>query len=205
MPKKNFIIVVSSGPATGKSTLVKLLAEHYSATAFLEGEEDDVPERIWQDIKSGENLLEMSIYFRNKRVDEYRRAMEIKKDGGRAIMDSFHMTNNIYAENWMQDEFAKELVKNITDCDSKLLPEPDLLICMSCGRQKSLDFISWRGRKNEDSERLLDKYWQINEAHDKYYKKHKIKNTYFLDRTDLDFKTKKDFDFLIKEIDKRLK
>jgi len=204
MPKNNFIIAVSGGPATGKSTLVKKLAKHYRAKAFLEGEEKDFPRRIWRAIKSGKNQLELIIYFRNKYLKDHLQALKIKEMGGRAILDNFFLTNKVYIEQWMKDKFEKSLARDLTEIDFKILPLPDLLICLSCCGKKSLEFLAKRGRKNEKSAKVVKRYATINAAHDKIFKEFQIKNTIYIDRTDLDFEKKKDFQNLLDKINEKL-
>jgi deoxyadenosine/deoxycytidine kinase len=204
MIKQGFIIAVSGGPATGKSTLVKKLAEHYKAKAFLEGEEKDYPARIWKDVENGRNQLELIVYFRNKQVKEYQQALRIKNSGGRAILDTFYLTNEIYADQWIKDKFERAAAKDMIEVDSWFLPLPDLTICLSCDKKMSLDFLAKRGRKHEQKVKVIKNYLKINAAHDKFFKSLKLKNVLFIDRGGLDFEKEKDLRFLIKKIDKKI-
>jgi deoxyadenosine/deoxycytidine kinase len=194
------IIAITGGPRTGKSTLTKLLSAKLNATAFLEGEEKDFPPRIWENIKTNHRLLELLIWFRNKCVKDYLEAMEIKKNGGIAILDSFWATNDVYVERWMSDQLEIDLMKAISKIDYAVLPWPDLVISLYSNKNKIKEFAIAGEREFELTEEFLKKQIDLNNAHEDYFRKINKPNVKFIDRSNFDFFNQKTVDTLIKEI-----
>lgn len=198
------IITITGGPRTGKSTLVKLLSERLGAKAFLEGEEKDFPSRVIEDIKTGNRILELILWFRNKGVDDYLKALEIKKSGGIAILDAFWATNDVYVDEWVSDEFEKDALNNLAKTDYELLPWPDLVISLYSDKNKIREFATAGGREFELNDNFLQKQVDLNNTHENYFRKLNKPNIKFINRSELDYLNKKDFDDLVVEIKKNL-
>jgi deoxyadenosine/deoxycytidine kinase len=202
---KGYIIVITGGPGLGKSTLVKKLADHYNGAAILEGEEKDFPQRILDDIANNERIFELVLFFRNKAVAEYIEALKIKERGGVVFLDTFWLTNNVYVNEWMSDKFEQEIMNKVSDLDQHFLPYPDTTICLTASSGLIKNFMKKRGRSLEQKTEQIERYVAMTAAHDKFFKQKNIKNTEFVDRTELDFEQKKDFQIVTKIVDKHLK
>lgn len=175
------IIAITGGPRTGKSTLVKFLAKQLDAVPFFEGEEKDFPSRVLEDIKSGERILELVLWFRNKLIKEYLRAMEIKKNGKIAILDTFWATNDVYIDEWVADNFEKECLKELAALDRQLFPWPDLVISLVPDEDTIRNFAIKGGRSFEQTEEFFKKQVDLNKAHTRYFKSTKKPNIQFID------------------------
>lgn len=205
MKKQGFIIAVSGGPAIGKSTLVKKITRHYNAKAFMEGEEKDIPKEIWKMIKSGHRVLDLVFYFRNKTVSQYLVALKLKAGGRNVILDDFYLTNDVYIKEWIKDSFEREIAENMSKIDRSFLSLPDLIICLSANEKKTREFVRKRGRKNEASNNLVKKYLNLGQAHENFFRRLKLKNIVFVDRSELDFNSQKDFENLVKILNRKIK
>jgi len=194
------IIAITGGPRTGKSTLVKFLFERLGAVPFFEGEEKDFPPRIIENIKSGKNLLELMLWFRNKIISDYLRALELKKSGRIAILDTFLPTNDIYIEEWMPAGFEKECVKEMAAIDEKFLPWPDLVVALASDEETIRRFIVKGGRSFEQDEDYIKKQIALNKAHTDYFKKLDKPNIQFVSVADINYESSEKMDELVGQI-----
>lgn len=188
----------------GKSTLTKALADHYRAWAILEGEEADLPERIREDIRDHKRILELDLFFRNKNVSDYLRALKIKEEGGIAMLDTFWMTNDVYIEEWLDEGFEKELLRHMTQMDRGFLPPPDITICITASEKAIREMIIKRGRQFEKNEEVLSKFVAMARAQEASFRKWNLPNTFFFDRTGLDFHTTGDLKRFTEVIDRHI-
>lgn len=198
------IIAITGGPGLGKSTLTKALADHYRAWAILEGEEADLPERIREDIRDHKRILELDLFFRNKNVSDYLRALKIKEEGGIAVLDTFWMTNDVYIEEWLEDGFEKELLRHMTQMDRGFLPAPDMTICITASDKAIREMITKRGRKFEMNEGVLSKFVSMARAQEASFRKWSLPNTFYFDRTGLDFHKADDLKQFTEVIDRHI-
>lgn len=194
------IIAITGGPRTGKSTLVKLLAEKLNATAFLEGEEKDFPLRIWEDIQTGNRVLELLVWFRNKGVKDYLEAIKIKSSGGIAILDAFWATNDVYVGEWVSDQLEKDIMKDLSKIDHAILQWPDLVISLYSDKEKIKEFAIAGGREFELDDNFLQKQVDLNNAHEKYFRELKKSNIKFINRSKFDYLNQDQLNDLIKNI-----
>ncbi len=188
----------------GKSTLTKALADHYHAWAILEGEEADLPERVREDIRDHKRILELDLFFRNKNVSDYLRAQKIKEEGGIAMLDTFWMTNDVYIEEWLEEGFEKELLRHMTSMDRGFLPPPDVTICITASDKTIREMIIKRGRAFEMNEGVLSKFVSMAHAQEAFFRKANLPNTFYFDRTGLDFNRPEDLRRFTEIIDKHM-
>ena len=198
------IIAITGGPGLGKSTLTKALADHYHAWAILEGEEADLPERIREDIRDHKRILELDLFFRNKNVSDYLRALKIKQEGGIAMLDTFWMTNDVYIEEWLDEGFEKELLRHMTQMDRGFLPPPDVTLCITASEAAIREMVTKRGRQFEKNESVLNKFVAMANAQKAFFRKANLPNTFYFDRTGLDFDVAKDLKVFTDIIDKNI-
>jgi len=202
--QKGAIIVITGGSGLGKSTLTKLLAEHFDAEYILEGEEKDFPARVIEGFKKDDRELELGMFFRNKRIQDYLTAMDLKSQGQVVFLDTFWMTNDIYTQVCIMDDFEKQLMQEVAQLDKKTYPLPDCLICLSANDQTILDFVAKRGRSYENNEKITQRYLDLNHTHEQFFKGHNLPNTEFVDRSNLDFFQTEDLEKVIKLVEKHL-
>lgn len=202
--KSGLIIAVSGGPGTGKSSLVRRLANYYKAEAFFEGEEKDFPEAVREGIKTGQKQLATRMYFRNKTFGQYLEALAHKKEGRTVFLDNFWFVNEVCCREFLADPFEKELMSIATELDRKIFPWPDLIISLKATPEKIKEFVLARGRTFEIDNDFLERYAAIHNVHDEYLHSFKIDNVLYIDRSALDFKKEEDFKKLIEIIEEKL-
>ncbi len=198
--KSGFIIAVCGGPGTGKSTLVDKLAHHYGGEAIFEGEE--FPQRIKENLSKNENQLESRIYFRNLLTKMHLRAEELKKSGKFVIMDTFWLTNDVYSEHWLEHEFHKELMRDLSALDAQFLSMPDIMIILEADKSKINEFMMKRGRLFELENDVLNRFVTAGTAHRDFFQRHS--NAFFIDRSELDFEKTEHFKVITDLIDAKL-
>lgn len=182
------IIVITGGPRSGKSTLVRLLAQKYQGIAY--SEQEKFPERISQSIQAGGNSMELRVWFRNHYVSQYIDAMKQAKSGKYCFLDGFWLTSQPYIEAWMKDEFEQEISTSMLNLDKEILPWPDKILVLQNSKEGIRKFSQAGGRDFENSEFFLGKQLEIHNCHDAFFKKltQVYNNIYFLNRESLDFK-----------------
>lgn len=196
------IIAITGGPRTGKSTLARLLSEKMKCESFLEGEEKDFPERILEDISLGKRTLELILWFRNKCVLDYLKALETKKRGGIVMLDTFWATNDVYLDEWVFDGFEKDILKDLVKIDYELLPWPDLVLSLRADKNKIQKLVAVGGRRFELSNDFLQKQINLNNAHENYFRKLNKSNIYFIDVSKSDYLIQEELDSMISFIKK---
>ena len=170
-----------------------------------EGEEKDFPARILEDIKSGDRNLELILWFRNKGVQDYLKALEIKRDGGIAILDAFWATNDVYVDEWIADEFEKDILKNLAKTDYELLPWPDLVLSLYSDKDKIRKLAVAGDREFELNDEFLQKQVDLNNTHERYFRKLDKLNIKFVDVSKSDYLNQKQLDDFVALIKKYLK
>jgi len=202
--KSGIIIAVSGGPGTGKSSLVRRLANHYKAEALFEGEEKDFPAAVREGIKTGQKQLATRMYFRNKTFGQYLEALDHRRAGRTVFLDNFWLVNEVCCREFLADPFEKELMSCATTPDRQIFPWPDLVISLKASPEKIKEFVLARGRTFEIDNDFLERYAAIHDVHDAYLKSFQIENVLFIDRSALDFKKEEDFLWLVKVIEEKL-
>lgn len=146
------ILCVVGAPRTGKSFLVRKLAEHYTATPFFEGEEVDFPERIREDIAKNIRPLERVLWFRNKLTSQYAQALEVRRLGGVAILDNAYFAVDPYIDVITQDPFEREILHSLARSDERALGFPDTIVHLVSSEKKIKEFITAGARAFDSSE-----------------------------------------------------
>jgi len=203
--KKGIIIAISGGPGTGKSSLVRRLAENYQAKAFFEGEEKDFPLAVREGIKTGEKQLATRMYFRNKTFAQYLDALRDREKGEMVFLDNFWLVNEVCCREFLNNTFEKELMTVACSLDRQIFPWPDLIISLKAGPEKIKEFVLARGRSFEINNDFLERYAAIHDTHDNYLRSFALDNVLYIDRSDRDFKVKADLEWLIGVIENKLK
>jgi deoxyadenosine/deoxycytidine kinase len=197
------IIAVVGAPASGKSFVVKKLAEYFNADAFFEGEVETLPKRIVGNFSQKKRNFETVIWFRNQRVRDFLEAEKLKKKGKNVILDTFWITNQLHINSMLQG-FEKELAEQIGRIDNEIMPRPDLIVFLQIDEKNIRDFIKQRGREFDQDEEFIQRILSVNKEHEDFFKKNNFKNILFIRRDEMDFRRESDFQKLIKKIKERI-
>ncbi len=193
------IIAVVGAPGSGKSFLVKKLKEYLNAEAFFEGEEKDLPEKIIENLSKQVNNFETILWFRNQRIKDFLKALELKEKGKNIILDTFWITNQFHI-NSMLNNFEKKVALDLGALDLKSFPMPDLIIFLKIEEKDIRKSIKLRARNFDQNESFIKRILSINKEHKDFFKKNKFKNLLIIDKNKFDFSKEKDFYELIKKI-----
>jgi len=196
------IIAVVGGPRSGKSFLVSRIAEYYKGIAILEGEESDFPPRIKEDIQENIRPLERIIWFRNKLVNEYLKAIKKKEEGHTVITDNFWISYQLYIDA-LANDFEGELINDIARIDRKTLLWPDVIILLTLSEEGVRDFIKRGGRQFDQTEEFIQKQaLPVHKLHEDFFNRNEMqRNVLIIQRDELDFEKQEDLHSLIEKIE----
>ncbi len=200
------IIAISGGPRSGKSFLAALLAKHYGVKVFLEGEESDFPRRISDDIAKNIRSVELILWFHNKLVRQYLKALAHKAKGEIVILDTFWIDNQPYIE-VLTRGFEKEILKNLASLNLSLLPWPDMVIFLDTSPRMMKKFLKLGGRSFDQTERFFEsRALPVNAVYKKFFSQKDLKKRIIrVNRDSLDFTKKQDLLKIIRLIDNNLR
>jgi deoxyadenosine/deoxycytidine kinase len=150
------VVVAMCAPTrSGKTHLVKKLAEYYSAPVVLETDSGIFPDRINEDIATGSRPLERDLYFRNRQLQMLLRARELALDHDLVLIDALWACTEFYIDMYQIDPFERSLMKELAELDIKTLPWPDVLVVIRAD--------------DATSERLWRASGQVFERGEKYF------------------------------------
>ncbi len=201
---KGKIIAVVGAPRSGKSFLVKKLAQHFKAETFLEGEEGEFPARIEEDIKNNIRPLERVLWFRTMLVERYLKAMELRDQGKIVILDVFWMSPQMFIDVLLEG-FERDLMWQVGKQDQKLLGWPDLTVFLKVNEASIRKFIAIGGRDFDNSEEFIkNQALPVNQMHIDFFEKENAKNILAIERDSLDFEKEEDLKSIITKIENGL-
>lgn len=199
------IIAIVGGPRAGKSFLVEKLARHYGGIPILEGEEHDFPERIREDIQKNIRPLERIVWFRNKLVKEFFKALNLKNEGKTVVIDNFWISYQLYIDALAKD-FEGEIIHDIASIDRETLLWPDLTILLTLSEDGIREFVKRGGREFDNSEEFIkNQALPVHKLHTDFFNKEEVKdNVLIIQRDSIDFEKEEDFNDLIESIENRI-
>lgn len=194
------IIAIVGAPRSGKSFLANLLARHYiKSRVFLEGEEPDFPERIKEDIQKNIRPLERALWFRNKSVEKHFLALKHKEKGETVILDTFWASYQLYIDA-LTEGFKNNILKELAKIDNETLNYPDITIFLNTTESGIKKFIELGGRQFDKAEDfIVNQALPVNKLHQEFFinNKNLPGKIIVIQREELDFAKKEDFDKLI--------
>ena len=162
------IIAVVGAPSVGKSTFVRHLKDNYEVAAFLEGEENTFPEFVKENISKNKNRLQTTLYFHNQNIEQYNKALELRRDKQHVVLDTFWLTNLFFVNNTIySSKSEQELVKHLTKLTNQSLQLPDYVIYLEASDQLVKTRVLSRGRGFEAN--AMDGFFRVNQAHIDYF------------------------------------
>lgn len=191
------IIAVIGAPGVGKSFLVQKLIKKLNASSILE-EAEKLPERILENFRKDIRHMETILWFRNKCIDDIKKAQELKKKGKTVVMDTCLLSNELHITTLTMG-FERQILLKQAKEDRKFIPQPDVLVCLDASESKIKELTMKRGRDFDTTEKFLKRNFSIRKAHSDYYKKSKNKIVY-INRDNLDFSNDRDLQKVIDKI-----
>lgn len=197
-------IGIAGNIGCGKTTLTRMLAEHYGWTARFESVEyNPYLEDYYEDMERWS--FNLQVYFLNKR---FRDVVEISQTNDVIIQDrTIYEDANIFAPNLHQMGLMSkrdyENYRELFDLMMSLVKAPDLLIYIQSSIPNLVAQIQKRGREYEKSIRI-DYLTGLNERYENWIKNYKGR-LLILDGDNLKFaQNPEDFKEITKKIDAEL-
>lgn len=197
-------IGIAGNIGCGKTTLTRMLAEHYGWTARFESVDyNPYLEDYYEDMERWS--FNLQVYFLNKR---FRDVVEISQTSDVIIQDrTIYEDANIFAPNLHQMGLMSkrdyENYRELFDLMMSLVKAPDLLIYIQSSIPNLVAQIQKRGREYEKSIRI-DYLTGLNERYENWIKNYKGR-LLILDGDNLKFaQNPEDFKEITKKIDAEL-
>lgn len=203
MNKEGKIIAVVGAPRSGKSFLAQKIALYYKTRVFLEGEEEDFPKRILEDIQLNIRPLERILWFRNKITHNYFKALHDKRQGRTVVLDTCWLDTRPYND-ILVSGFERTVLNDLFRTDAHLLPWPDTVIYLKNSMDRTRTFQKV-GKREFDAGELFfkEQIRPLMESYEKYFSQKNMQSRIVtIDRTNLDFSKRKDFMTIIQTIEK---
>lgn len=197
-------IAVAGNIGSGKTTLTKLLSEHYGWNANYEDvDENPYLNDFYNDMQRWS--FNLQVYFLSNRFNQ---VLDIRKSGKTVIQDrTIYEDACIFAPNlhdmgFMQTRDYNNYTK-LFELMSNLIQAPDLLIYLRASVSTLISQIKKRGREYESSIRTgyLEK---LNERYELWIKKYTFGKLIILNVNDTDFEQADDLQQTINKIGTKL-
>lgn len=194
-------IAIAGNIGTGKTTLTKMLAEHYGWKPHFESVSDNPYLKDFYDDMSRWSFP-LQIYFLNHRFKVHK---EVGASNYSAIQDrSIYEDCHIFARNLFESGKMEERdFRNYMDLYSemiKLLPPPDLMIYLRKSVPKLVEQIKRRGREFEQNI-PLDYLQCLNRFYEEWIGGYNTGKLLIIDSNELDFVARpEDFDHIARSI-----
>ncbi|WP_420155535.1 deoxynucleoside kinase [Siphonobacter sp.] len=198
-------IAVTGNIGAGKTTLARMLAEHFGWEVFYEAVENNpYLADFYEDMERW--AFHLQIYFLRSRFDQARQIMHSTK---RIIQDrTIYEDAHIFAKNLYQSGYMSavdyETYFSLFQTMMDVVKPPDLMIYLKADLPKLLHQIQKRGREyelNMSVEYLTD----LNAHYEEFIASYTDGKLLILDVNHLDYVNRPaDFEFIIKEVDRAL-
>ncbi|TKJ41207.1 hypothetical protein CEE37_05955 [candidate division LCP-89 bacterium B3_LCP] len=161
------IIAIIGPPAIGKTLLCSRISAYLDLALIHESEE--LPSRIIDNINRDLNFLETQVWFHNQMVHNIENALNIVQGGESVIMDTYWGSLEIYTISECLDEFHLKILLELSAYNRRFLPQPDLIIGLTCDEQKLASFFEVRGANYEKSPKAFRRALKLKDEHERFY------------------------------------
>ena len=198
MPVPRYVVV--EGPiGVGKTTLCKLLAEHWSAGLLLEEvEENPFLSRFYKDRAAW--AFQTQIFFMLGRYRQQMQLSQLDLFRESVVADYMFAKDRIFASiNLTEDEFT--LYSRLSAILGEDMPQPDLVIYLQASSDALQRRISGRGRpfENDISRSYLEK---LTDAYNDYFFRARMHPTLVVNTDHADFRRQgRDLEGLLKAME----
>lgn len=197
------IIAIIGAQRSGKSFLVKKLAKKLNYETLLEGENGDFPTFIKEDIKNNTNGLRRTIWFRNKQLNNFLNALDLKKQGKGSVLDTFWIDYQMYVD-MLLDGDDKEVINDLIRVDRKNNIWPDIIIYLKNTEEGTKKFLELDDRDFDKADGFYES--QIAPLQKKYEEIINLAppsvKLIIVERENLDFEKEEDLNTIIEKIER---
>lgn len=184
---QKFFVVVAGNIGSGKTTLVKMLAERLQWRPYFESvEENPYLKDFYSDMKRWSFPLQ--VYFLNHRFHTHRFIENVNASciQDRSIYEDAHIFARALHSQGEMSERDYETYLNLFNSMVQFLESPTIMIYLRRSVSKLVERIGKRGRdfeKNIDRKYLTD----LNKFYDEWFINYDLGKKLFIDTDDLDF------------------
>lgn len=196
--KKGMIIALVGASGVGKTFLTQKLASRLGGTAFIEPGWREMPRALQLSLTTQKKLLRLHVWFLKKSLKNSITARVIKKRGGIAVLDTFFLTNQFYADVFLKGDEQK-LMKKLISVMDRVIPLPNIILLLKTQRDFLKKNIQKRGRVYEKNEKNQRGNTEVTKKIHAYFYKHN-KNVIIIKRDGLDFCKTSDLRKVIKKL-----
>lgn len=197
-------IAIAGNIGSGKTTLTRLLAKHFSWKPHYEDVENNpYLHSFYQDMQRWS--FNLQIYFLNSR---FRQVVEIRKSGKNIIQDrTIYEDAHIFAPNLHSMNLMStrdfENYSSLFELMNSFIQPPDLLIYLRASVSTLVEQIQKRGREYEESIRL-DYLKLLNERYESWIDKYDAGKLLIINADDVDFNKAEDLSVVIERVNAEL-
>ncbi len=198
-------IAVAGNIGSGKTTLTRLLANHYSWDSHYEDiDSNPYLQDFYEDMMRWS--FNLQVYFLNSR---FSRVLKIRESGKTVIQDrTIYEDAHIFAptlnEMGLMSGRDFDNYFSMFSLISKLIEPPDLLIYLRASVPTLVKQIQLRGRDYESAIRL-DYLTGLNKRYEEWIKNYDLGEILIIDADNLDFQNiKKDLSYIIDKINAQI-
>jgi deoxyadenosine/deoxycytidine kinase len=195
-------IALAGNIGSGKTTLTKLLAEHYNFKPLYEDvDENPYLESFYEDMKRWS--FNLQIYFLNSR---FRQVVQIQRNKENVVQDrTIYEDAYIFAPNLHEMGLMStrdfETYRSLFDLMTSFIAPPDLLIYLRADVSLLVKQIQKRGRSYETGIRL-DYLQSLNDKYEKWISSYKEGKLLIIDVEKVRFEERKeDLGYIISLVD----
>ena len=176
------MIVIAAPIGAGKSSLAKLLGEHFNSDVFYESVDDNPILPLFytatdEEIQTKRYPFLLQLHFLNTRFKSIKKALVNDNNVlDRSIYEDWYFAKvnmDLGRINELEFNLYEGLLNNMME-EIEELPKksPDLMIYLSGSFEKTLERIQKRGREYELDENLRDYYFKLYEGYEDWVDNH---------------------------------
>ena len=197
-------IAIAGNIGSGKTTLTRLLAKHFSWTPhFEEVENNPYLDSFYEDMQRWS--FNIQIFFLTSR---FRQVMDIRKSGKDIIQDrtiyedAYIFADNLYSMGLMETR-DYESYQSLFELMTRFLEPPDLLVYLRASVPTLIRHIAKRNREFEQSI-SISYLTNLNERYEKWIEGYKEGKLLIIDTDDIDLENPEDLSTVIERIEASL-
>ncbi len=202
--KNSWIITLVGCPAVGKTYLADKLSEYFNTSIIYEKPEEGFPKYITDSLSAQTNLFNVINWFRNHQINNYSKALKLRSEGKRVVLDTPYYNSQLYVELYIKDEEKRKVLYDLGRMDRILFQHPDLTIFINTTSEDMSTFLQKRsGERVWEDEKWHDFIIRMAPLAANYINsiKAEIPNFYEINRKDWDFRKETDFSTLTESIE----
>ena len=197
-------VAIAGNIGSGKTTLTRLIAKHFSwKPQYEDVENNPYLHSFYEDMQRWS--FNLQVYFLNSR---FRQVMEIRQSGKNVIQDrtiyedAYIFAPNLHTMNLMSTRDF-ENYSSLFELMSSFLQPPDLMIYLRASVSTLVEQIQKRGREYEESIRL-DYLKLLNSRYEAWIEKYTLGKLLIINVDNTDFEKPEDLSVVIDKINAEL-